>query len=96
MKELSIRAALGARGLDLMRLMIGQGLRLPMTGLAIGLLGAYLLVGLLQSLLFEVSPADPITFAGVALLLGVTAIPACYVPAWRASRVDPIAALRNE
>jgi predicted permease len=96
MKELSIRVALGARGLDLMRLMIGQGLRLPMTGLAIGLLGAYLLVGLLQSLLFEVSPADPITFAGVALLLGVMAIPACYVPAWRASRVDPIVALRNE
>jgi predicted permease len=95
-KELGIRVALGARGFDLLRLMIGQGLRLPIAGLAIGLFVAYLLVGLLQSLLFEVNPVDPLTFGGVAVLLGATAIPACYLPAWRASRVDPIAVLRSE
>lgn len=96
MKELGIRVALGARGLDLVHLMMGQGLRLPLIGLAIGLLGAYLLVGVLRNLLFEVNPGDPITFAAVALLLGATAIPACYLPARRAARVDPIVVLRNE
>jgi len=96
MKELGIRVALGARGLDLVRLMMGQGLRLPLIGLAIGLLGAYLLVGVLRNLLFEVNSGDPITFAAVALLLGATAIPACYLPARRAARVDPIVVLRNE
>jgi putative ABC transport system permease protein len=95
-KEMGIRVALGARGVDLLRLMIGQGLRLPLAGLAVGLLGAYVLGGVLQRSLFEVPPGDPVTYAGVAIALGGTALIACYLPARRAARVDPIVALRDE
>jgi predicted permease len=95
-KEMGIRAALGARGVDLLRLMIGQGLRLPMVGLAIGLLGAYVLGRVLHRSLFEVPLGDPVTYAGVAIVLGGTAMIACYLPARRAARVDPIIALRHE
>ncbi len=95
-KEMGIRVALGARRSDLLRLMVGQGLRLPAIGLAIGLTGAYMLVRVLQSSMFEISPGDPLTFAGVAIVLGLTALAACYIPARRASRVDPIVTLRNE
>jgi ABC-type antimicrobial peptide transport system permease subunit len=93
---MGIRMALDARGVDVMRLMIGQGLRLPLAGVAIGLTGAYLLVGLSQSQLFEIQPTDPVTFAGVTALIAAAAIPACYLPARRAARVDPVVALRND
>jgi hypothetical protein len=95
-REMGIRMALDARGVDVMRLMIGQGLRLPLAGVAIGLTGAYLLVGLSQSQLFEIQPTDPVTFAGVTALIAAAAIPACYLPARRAARVDPVVALRND
>ena len=95
-REMGIRAALGANGFDMLRLMIGQGVRLPLTGLGVGLLAAYLLVRVLQSSLFEISPTDPITFGGVAILVCATGIAACYLPARRASRVDPVVALRHD
>jgi hypothetical protein len=76
---------------DVMRLVLGQGMRLVVTGVAIGLAGAFVLTRFLRTLLFETGPTDPITFAGVSILLALVALLACYVPARRASRVDPIA-----
>jgi ABC-type antimicrobial peptide transport system permease subunit len=88
--------ALGASGSSVLRLVLGQGSRLAIAGLAIGLLGAAGLVRLLKTMLFGVSPADPLTFAAVALLLSAAALLACAVPASRAARVDPVQALRQE
>lgn len=94
--ELAIRIALGAGRSDVIRLVLGQGMRLVIIGLAIGLAGALGLTRFLRTLLFETAPTDPITFAGVSILLALVALLACYVPARRASRVDPIAGLRHQ
>lgn len=75
---------------------MGQGLRLPAIGVAAGLVGAFLVSRLIEHLLFQVSPTDPLTFAGVAALLMAVAIVASWIPARRATRIDPIAALRCE
>jgi putative ABC transport system permease protein len=94
--EVGIRMALGARGSDVLRLFMRQGMSLAVTGLAIGLLGAFSLTRVMTSLLFSISATDPITFAAVTLLLTLVAVAACFLPARRATKVDPMAALRCE
>ena len=94
--EIGIRMALGAGRADVLRLFVKQGMALVLLGVGMGLLGALALTRVMSSLLFNVSADDPATFAGVALLLSLIALLACYVPARRAARVDPVVALRNE
>ena len=95
-REMGVRLALGATGGDLTRLVLRQGLRLALAGIALGALGAAALAQGLRGLLPGVSPADPVTFVAIALLMGGVALLASDVPARRAARVDPMAALRHE
>jgi predicted permease len=94
--EIGLRVALGARHSDILWIVLGHGLRLTLAGLAIGVLGALALTRLLGGLLFGVRPTDPLTFAAVSVLLCAIALLACYLPARRAMRVDPMIALRQE
>ena len=94
--EIGIRMALGAARRDVLRLIVGQGMRLTLVGLGVGLVGAFLTTRLMKTLLFGVSAADPLTYGVVALLLALVALLACLIPARRATRVDPMIALRYE
>ncbi len=95
-REFGIRVALGASRTTLLRMVLGQGLRLAFVGVAVGLAASYWLTRLLRDLLFGVRPTDPVTFIGVSVVLLGVALAACWIPARRATRVDPIVALRYE
>jgi predicted permease len=95
-QEIGVRLALGAQSRDVLRLVIGQGLRLTLLGVTLGAAAAVTVTRLLKSMLHGVSATDPLTFVGIALLLILVALLACLVPAWRATRVDPMTALRVE
>jgi len=95
-REIGIRLALGASRSNILRILLRQGLRLAIAGAALGLVGAVIVSHLMASLLYGVRPTDPLTFAGVAFLFLGVALLACYLPARRAVRVDPLVALRYE
>jgi len=95
-REIGIRMALGAETREVLMLTLWQGMGLVLLGLSVGLLGAWALTRLLKTLLFGVSVTDPLTFVVVALLLALVALLACWVPARRATKVDPLIALRHE
>lgn len=94
--EVGIRMALGADGADVRRMVLGDGLRLVLIGLGVGVLGAASLSGLLSSQLFGVNPREPIVYLAVTLTLFTVGVAACYIPAWRATRVNPVTAMRAE
>ncbi|HYK87869.1 MAG TPA: FtsX-like permease family protein [Acidobacteriota bacterium] len=94
--EIGIRMALGAQRADVLRLMLGEGLRMAGVGVLIGLGVAFGITRLMSNMLFGVKATDPLTFAGVAVILSAVAFAASFIPARRATRVDPIVALREE
>jgi ABC-type antimicrobial peptide transport system permease subunit len=95
-RDFGVRMALGASARQILRSVIGEGLQLTLVGLAIGAALSVLSGRALASVLFGVTPTDPSTYAGVVVVLSAASIIACYIPAWRASRVDPMEALRQE
>ncbi len=94
--ELGIRMALGAQQLDVLRLVVGGGLKIVLIGVAIVLIGAYILTRVLSSLLYGISVTDPPTFLSMSVLFIIISVLASYIPARRAAKLDPIIALRSE
>jgi putative ABC transport system permease protein len=94
--EIGVRMALGAQSVDVLRLVIRQGMFLTFTGLAIGIVAGTFVTRVLTGMLFGVTPRDPLTFVGVPVLLLVVAFLACFIPARRATRIDPLVALRYD
>jgi predicted permease len=94
--ELGVRIALGASKAEILGLIVGQGLKLTLAGVTIGIIGAFALTHFVANMLYGVSERDPLTFIAVALLLSLVALTACFIPAWHATRVDPVVALRHE
>jgi len=95
-REFGVRVALGATSGDVLRMVLGQGIRTILIGVTIGIVGSFALTPAVSSLLFGVTASDPVTFGGVTLLLVVVALLACYIPAMRATKVDPMVAMRSE
>jgi ABC-type antimicrobial peptide transport system permease subunit len=95
-REIGIRMALGASPVHVMRMVLSQGLKLALGGVGAGVLAALGATRLFAVQLYQVTPTDPLTFIGVPLLFAIVALAACYVPAWRGMRVDPMVALRFE
>ena len=95
-QEVGVRMALGARPGDVIRLILKQGLALTLIGVAAGVLGALAAARAMSGLLYGVTATDPATFVAISLLLAIVAMLACYLPARRAARVEPMAALRSE
>jgi ABC-type antimicrobial peptide transport system permease subunit len=95
-REIGIRMALGAQSRDVLKLVLNQGLSLTLVGIGAGLLTAFALTRFLGTLLYGVSATDPLDFAGVAVLFALVALAACYMPARRAMRIEPLMALRDE
>jgi putative ABC transport system permease protein len=95
-REIGIRMALGAQSGDVLKMVMREGAALVAAGLMIGLAGAWAATRLIEGQLYQVSPADPLTFIGIAILLIFVALMACYIPARRAAKVDPMVALRCE
>jgi putative ABC transport system permease protein len=95
-REIGIRMALGATQMGIVRLVVWKGMALALSGVAVGLAGAFALSRLMRSLLFGVSPADPLTFVAISLLLALVTLLASYVQAHRAAHIDPIVSLRYE
>ena len=95
-REIGLRMALGAQTDDVLRLIVGRGLRLTVVGLSTGLVAAFVFTRFLKSFLYGISPTDPRTFAALTLFLAAVAMLASWLPARRAAKVDPMVALRNE
>jgi ABC-type antimicrobial peptide transport system permease subunit len=95
-REMGIRSALGASATALVALVMREGMAITGTGLALGLVVSFLVSGFLRTMLFSVAPFDSATLVAVSVILGGTALGACYIPARRASRVDPLVALKHE
>jgi putative ABC transport system permease protein len=94
--EIGVRVALGAQRRDILRMALGEGMVLVAIGLGVGLVGAAIVTRFLRSMLFSVTATDPLTFASIALLLAAVALLACFIPAQRATQVDPLVALRED
>jgi putative ABC transport system permease protein len=94
--QIGVRIAMGAQRTDILKMALGEGTVTIVLGVAVGLCGSLALTRFLQSMLFSVKPTDPVTFATIAPLLGAVTLLACLAPAYRATRVDPLIALRHE